>query len=262
MEQVLAAVKAYGLSKTQFNMSCAGMHSMPDHIDTGLAKRIGETCRKLDLDMSAVSGTFNMAHPDEEQRIQGIKRLRVLAQASSALGTKVITLCTGSRDRDNMWRQHRDNRSVEAWNDMVRTMAAAVEIAEDYRIILGIEPELANIVSDAKRAKKLLDELQSPYLKIVMDAANLYNPEFAGPMNDLLSNSFDLLGEQIVLAHAKDIRIDGKSQFVAAGRGIVDYTHYLQLLAEVKFMGPLILHGLREDQVAESLSYIRALMPN
>ncbi|WP_308636823.1 sugar phosphate isomerase/epimerase family protein [Paenibacillus silvisoli] len=213
------------------------------------------------MELSAVSGTFNMAHPDDYVRRQGVDRLRVLAQASRELGTSVITLCTGSRDRENMWRPHSDNRSKEAWSDMLHTMAAAVEIAEAFDLVLGVEPELANVVCDARRAKALLDELRSPRVKIVMDAANMYNPEHGGSMNDLLSESFGLLGEHIALAHAKDIRMDDSgSEFVASGQGAVDYRHYLRLLSAARFQGPLILHGLSEDQVPESLAYIRALL--
>ncbi|UVI33452.1 sugar phosphate isomerase/epimerase family protein [Paenibacillus spongiae] len=262
VDEVLAAINEYGLRRTQFNMSCAGLPSMPEYIDLEFVRSIGIACKQFNIVMSAVSGTFNMAHPDENKRKQGIDRLRVLAQASSSLGTSVITLCTGSRDCENMWRLHPDNRSKEAWDDMMHTMSAAVEIAEEYKIVLGVEPELANIVFDAKRAKDLLDEIRSPNVRIVMDAANLYNPEHPGPMNDLLSESFDLLGEHIVIAHAKDIIIDGQTEFVAAGQGIVDYKHYLHLLSEANYSGPLILHGLSEEQVNESLSYIQSLMPS
>lgn len=259
--EAFQAIREHDLRKTQFNMSCAGLQSMPEEIDTQLAHAIREAAEQSSLELSAISGTFNMAHPDADKRSDGIKRLRVLAQACSLLGTSVITLCTGSRDRDNMWRRHPDNRSQDAWSDMLHTMAAAVEIAEEYNLILGVEPELANVVYDAKRAKRLMDELSSPSVKIVMDAANLYNPESSRSLNDIISEGFDLLGELIIIAHAKDIVIDGQAEFVAAGQGIVDYNHYLKLLAAVHFTGPLILHGLREIQVAESLAYIRSQFP-
>ncbi len=236
---------------------------MPDEIDSELASSIGKACRMRNIEMCAVSGTFNMAHPDEKNRRQGIERLRVLAQASNSLGTSVITLCTGTRNTENMWRRHPDNRSGEAWYDLMNTMAAAVAVAEEYKVDLGIEPELANVVYDAKKQqKKLLNEISSSNVKIVMDAANLYNPGQKKPLNDVLSESFDLLGEHIVIAHAKDIIIDRESEFAAAGQGIVDYRHYLQLLSDVKFDGALILHGLLEDQVEGSLSFIRALLPS
>jgi len=259
VEEVLDAVQAHGLSSMQFNMSCAGLPSMPEQIDPELAAHIGKQCERRAIRMSAVSGTFNMAHPDGRNRRQGIARLRTLAAASSELGTSIITLCTGTRDRENMWRQHPDNHSNEAWHDLMETLEAAVAIAEEFQVTLGIEPEQANIISDAQRAKRLLDEISSPNVKIVMDAANLYNPNQEISLNDVLSESFHLLGEHIVLAHAKDIAKDGESEFVAAGQGILDYGHYLKLLAEYRlFEGALILHGLQEEQVAESLSFIQA----
>ncbi|MDF2723064.1 MAG: sugar phosphate isomerase/epimerase, partial [Paenibacillus sp.] len=93
VEEVLAAIGEHGLSRTQFNMSCAGLQSMPEYIDPDLARSIRSVCQELHMEIAAVSGTFNMAHPDEQQRKLGIERLRVLAQASSLLGTSVITLC-------------------------------------------------------------------------------------------------------------------------------------------------------------------------
>ncbi|AZN41289.1 sugar phosphate isomerase/epimerase family protein [Paenibacillus albus] len=260
VEEILQAIRGHGLTRTQFNMSCAGLPPMPDHIELELAQSIRSACQRNQIEMSALSGTFNMAHPDADIRRAGIDRLHVLAQACSALGTSTITLCTGSRNRDSMWKVHPDNRSKEAWSDMLHSLASAVEIAEQYDIVLGVEPELANVVYDASRAKLLLDELGSPHVKIVMDAANLYNPESDRSQNDLLSEAFDLLGEHIVIAHAKDITTNGQAEFVAAGAGMVDYQHYLQLLSAVNFTGPLILHGLSEDQVDGSLSFIKALI--
>jgi len=260
VEDVLDAVQAHGFNSMQFNMACAGLSSMPDQIDPELSVHIGKQCEQRSIRMAAVSGTFNMAHSDERIRKKGLARLRTLAAASSDLGTNIITLCTGSRDSENMWRRHPDNHSNEAWQDFMQTMEAAVTIAEEYQVILGIEPEQANIIYDAKRAKRLLDEIRSPNVKVVMDAANLYNSEQEMPLNDVLSESFDLLGDHIVLAHAKDIAKDSEAEFVAAGQGILDYGHYLGLLAASKFEGALILHGLQEEQVAESLSFIRELL--
>ncbi|WP_106767430.1 sugar phosphate isomerase/epimerase family protein [Paenibacillus faecalis] len=260
VEEVLDAVYKYHLRSIQFNMSCAGLPSMPEMIDPERAANIRQQCLQRKIDMSAVSGTFNMAHPGEKIRKQGIDRLRILAEANSSLGTSVITLCTGSRNTDSMWRHHPDNRSADAWHDMMNTMAMAVSIAEEYDVTLGVEPELSNVVYDARKAKKLLDEIKSPNVKIVMDAANLYDPGQIRPMNDVLSEAFDLLGDQIVIAHAKDVTGSGRSEFVAAGQGVIDYRHYLKLLKAAKFNGALILHGLKEEQVEESISYVRDIL--
>ena len=39
-------------------------------------------------------------------------------------------------------------------------------------------------------------------------------------------------------------------QKLAAGTGLLDYDYYLGLLDKVGFDGPLVLHGLKEDQVS------------
>src|SRR5262245_17110617 len=131
VEKVFDAVRAHGLESVQFNMACAGLASLPGRIEPELAERIGRAAHARGLEIAAVSGTFNMIHPDPARRRDGMRRLRVLAAACPRLGTSVITLCTGTRDPDDMWRRHPDNDSAAAWADLVASMREAVGIAEE-----------------------------------------------------------------------------------------------------------------------------------
>ncbi|MBB6670795.1 sugar phosphate isomerase/epimerase family protein [Cohnella nanjingensis] len=260
VDEVLDAVKSYGIHIVQFNLACAGMPSMPDRLQPDLALSIGRKLKDRNISMAAISGTFNMAHPEEGHRTEGLKRLRVLASACRVVGTSIITLCTGTRNTENMWLYHQDNRSNHAWRDMAGTMAEALKIAEEFDITLALEPERSNIVSDAPKANTLLREMQSKHLRIVMDAANLFDPENSKPMNRVLEEAFLLLGEQIVIAHAKDVGGVSDTEFVAAGKGLLDYDHYLDLLKACHFHGPMILHGLQENQVEESVRFLKRKM--
>jgi sugar phosphate isomerase/epimerase len=87
----------HGLRETQFNMSVAGLSSMPDEIDPTLADRIREAATESNIAVVAISGTFNMIHPHAEVRRDGLRRLGVLAGACERLGTLTVTLCTGTR---------------------------------------------------------------------------------------------------------------------------------------------------------------------
>lgn len=256
LEGVLDAVAGHGLKETQFNMSVAGLPSMPDEIDPALADRVREAAAGRDVRLAAVSGTFNMAHPDEEVRRDGLRRLGVISGSCGRLGTPVITLCTGTRDRENMWRRHPDNGTPEAWRDLLATMQVALETAEEHGVTLAFEPEINNVVDSAQRGRRLLDEMRSPRLKVVMDAANLFDAEDPARRLDhseeVLYEAFELLGDDIVIAHAKDVRASG--EFVAAGKGDLDYDLYLKHLAG--YHGPLILHGLGEEEVEESVAFL------
>jgi len=256
---VFDALVGYGLGETQFNMSVAGLSPLPDEIAPTLADRVNAAATERRISLSAVSGTFNMIHPDEGVRRDGLRRLGVLAGACERLGTPTVTLCTGTRDPENMWRRHPDNAGPEAWRDLLATMQEALETAEEHGVTLAFEPEVANVVDSAEKGRRLLDEMRSPRLKVVMDAANLFDAgdpaRRLSRSEDVLEEAFQLLGEDILLAHAKDV--DTSGEVVAVGKGDLDYALYLRHLYEAGYEGPLIMHGLAEEEVEVSLAFLR-----
>jgi sugar phosphate isomerase/epimerase len=258
VEAVLGAVRVHGLDCVQFNMACAGLPSMPERIDGALCDRVRAAATQRGITLAAVSGTFNMIHPDPARRRAGLDGLRVLAGACNRLGVQVVTLCTGTRDPDDMWRRHPDNDSASAWRDLLESMRAAVKIAEVAGLTLAFEPEVANVVDTARKGRRLLDEIGSPRLKVAMDGANLFRAGDLARMRDVLNEAFALLGPDIVLAHAKDLTQDGAAGHAAAGTGRLDYDRYLSLLYAAGYDGPLVLHGLSEAEVDASVTFLRA----
>jgi sugar phosphate isomerase/epimerase len=205
LEDTLDGVAAHDLHYIQFNLVCAGVPTLPDRVEPALCARIRNASHSRDLNIAAISGTFNMIHPDLEQRRVGFARLRVLAQAAPELGTNVITLCTGTRDPENMWAAHPENDTEGAWNDLLHSIEMALSIAEQARVTMAVEPEVANIMSSAEKARRLLDHFSSPRLKIVMDPANLFPAGQRPRMRQVIAEAFQSLGNDIILAHAKEI---------------------------------------------------------
>ena len=257
LEARLDAVKACDLECVQLSMGCAGLPAMPDKIPAELVARIRREADVRGITIASLGGTFNMSHPDAERRRVGLRRLRVLAEVCRPLGTSKIHLCTGTRDRNSMWRRHADNDSPEAWRDMVSCVREAAEIARQTGVILAFEPEVNNVVDSAKKARRLLDEIGSPHLKVTFDAANIFHAGDLARMSDVLDQAFALIGKDIVLAHAKDLSHDGDAGHEAAGRGKLDYDRYLSLLQACGFKGPLLLHGLTEAQVPGCVAFLR-----
>jgi len=257
LEARLDAVKACGLDCVQVSMDCAGLPDMPEHIPPEVAGRIRRLAADRGITIGSVQGTFNMSHPDAEQRRMGLRRLRVLAGACAQLGTSKIHICTGTRDRDSMWRRHPENNSPAAWRDMIACVREATEIAQQARVVLAFEPEVNNVVDSAQKARKLMDEIGSPFLKVTMDAANLFHVGEMPRMKEILDEAFALIGKDVVLAHAKDLDHDGDAGHLAAGQGKLDYDRYLSLLHRYQFPGPLLLHGLSEAQVPGCVAFLR-----
>lgn len=262
VEEVFLAVAKHRLRCVQFNFACAGLPSLPERIEPELASRIRKAAAEHRIDIAAVSGTFNMIHPDAKQRRDGLRKLGVIAGACARLETRMVTLCTGTRDPVDMWRRHPHNDSPEAWRDLRVSMTKALTIADKHDVTLGLEPETGNVVSSARAARRLLDEMKSPRLKIIMDAANLFPPGELARRKEILDDAFDLLGADLVLAHAKDLRASGQAGSLTLGKGVLDWDHYLGRLQAANFAGPLILHGFEERQAAASVKFLRSRLPS
>jgi sugar phosphate isomerase/epimerase len=260
LEETLDAIREYGIYHMQFNLGRAGRAELPQRIDTSLCDRIRHAFDARNMTIAALGGQYNMIHPDVQKRRDGLQGLRVLASACDRLGTSVITLCTGTRDPNNMWRRHPDNDSPDAWTDLVASMRQAVQIAEEYAVTLAFEPEVSNVVDSSRKARRLLDEIGSPHLKVVMDGANIFHAGELPRMREILDEAFALIGQDVAIAHAKDLDRDGEAGHLAAGKGLLDYEHYLSLLNKLEFDVPVILHGLTESELPESLAFMRARM--
>jgi sugar phosphate isomerase/epimerase len=251
---VLASVAAAGYSCTQYNMACSGLSSMPDSISAREATRVAEASAGTGVAIVAVSGTYNMIHPDPRTRADGHRRLEVLAASCAGLSTALITLCTGTRDPVDQWKWHPDNDTQAVWHDLLTAMEAAISIADRHNVDLGIEPELGNVVNSAKKARRLIDTVKSRRLKVVIDPANLFEVATLEQQRDLVSAAIDLLADRIVLAHAKDRTRDGR--FTTAGKGVLDYAHYIERLRSAGFAGSVVTHGLSAHEAGDVAAFL------
>ncbi len=107
-EEALDAVLGHGLAHVQFNLSCAGLPTLPETMNPDRCGKIARAFQDRRLFVDAISGTFNMADPTGCLH-QNLRRLEILASACRWLDTRIITLCTGTCDPQNMWRWHPDN---------------------------------------------------------------------------------------------------------------------------------------------------------
>jgi len=256
IEELFQAIAGYGINSVQFNLSCVGLETLPENVSSELVQRIADAAERVAVELTALSGTFNMAHPDPAIRRDGLQKFEILCEVAARLRIPVVTLCTGSRDLINMWKWHPDNDSKKAWDDMVRSIESALISAEKNGLILAFEPESENVANSSSRARKLLDELRNARLQIIVDPANLISPR--RNQKEVLDEAFTLLGDAIVIAHAKDRNNDFKA--CAAGKGILDFEYYLQGLKQIGFSGPLIMHGLEEKDVAFSRDFLHRIL--
>jgi len=269
-EILFQKMKERGFEAVQFAFSSIaesdfipnGQIEIPSDIPAAAIRAVTENAQKYGIPVEVINGTFNMAHPDREIREEGVRRFKILCCAAKEIGAAYISLCSGTRNPDNLWAPHPDNDTADAWNDMLDTVSRCTRIAEQYGIVLAIESEASNIISTPERARRLMDTVGSPNLKMILDCANLFHIGQAHPQNvhATLDNAFALYGHDIVLAHGKDIREGDGIAFCGTGCGIIDFAYTAELLADYGFAGNMFLHGIYDenDMVRARMHWLRA----
>jgi sugar phosphate isomerase/epimerase len=254
---VRAAVRDAGFAVTQFNLVCAGLPSMPDTVPDDAIRSIAAASDASGVTLVALSGTYNMAHPDKAVRDDGLRRLAVVIEAAAKLSTPLVTLCTGTRNPDDQWAHHPDNADLSAWGDMAGEMDKALQLAERHGVDLGIEPEQANIVTSASDAMRLIAEMGSKRLRIVLDPANLFEHASVEEARTIVTEAIEITAGHVAMAHAKDRFADGR--FATAGRGVVDFADFVARLKASGFDGPLVTHGLSAEEAPDVARLLKGL---
>jgi sugar phosphate isomerase/epimerase len=262
LETNLGAIAETGAVSVQFDLASAVGHTFPTELSQDTVATILTGFAERRLTLAALSGTYNMIDPDPQARALGAEGLERVIGWAPSLGTYLVTLCTGSRDPSNMWQKHPGNDTPEAWADLLAQMEKALSVAEKYEVTLGVETEVGNTINTVAKARRLLDEMRSPQLKIVMDGANIFQRGQLPQMRQVLDEAFELLGSEIALGHAKDLDRDGEAGHVAAGRGRLDYPYYMELLKASGFEGSIILHALKPAEARDRLAFVRSVAPS
>jgi sugar phosphate isomerase/epimerase len=256
--EVIDAAAIDGYEGIQVNLSSAGLASLPDTVPPGVAVQFCQEARARGIRLAALSGTYNMAHPDAKVRKASRVGFQNVVSAAREMGAPVVSLCTGSRDPHDMWKFHPENDSDEAWKDLRSELEFALRVAQEAGIRLAIEPEPANVIHDARAANRILNEMASSHLGILLDVANLLTPETLSRQHAVIDEATGLLGGALLLAHAKDI--DASGQVVATGAGEVDLMAFTKALRRVAYDDALIAHGFAADKAGVAAKVLQRII--
>ncbi|MEM9574597.1 MAG: TIM barrel protein, partial [Pseudomonadota bacterium] len=172
-DQVLAACQKAGFKTVQYNMSCSGLASLPSSIPPNVAHAVMIAAGNHGIEIAAVSATYNMVDANLKRRETERRSFEAIAKIAGLMGADLLTVCSGSMHPTDKWQYHPSNDDPKSWIDMCKEFELLLELAEQYNVFIGVEPEQANVVNSAQMARRLLDEFSGSRIRIVLDPANI-----------------------------------------------------------------------------------------
>lgn len=226
--------------------------SKPGNLSPGLASAIGEQFDKHGVSISVLGCYVHLFDRNEEKRRQNVDRFKELLRYAKFFGAPMVAAETG--------RNEGDEYTDRDWLVMKETLEELVEEAEKWGIFIGLEAANGHLIGTAPELARMLEEVPSSNIGVVLDPGNLLTAENFARQNQVIEQAFELLGDRIIAAHAKDRLLeDGSLSTVPAGFGTMNYGLYLKLLNQYKPHAYIIMEEAKEHQMAQSKAYIEEI---
>lgn len=251
MEELLPVIRKKGytcahlaLSKAMKDYPCG-----PEALTPGYAHYLRRLFEKNEMDIAVLGNYLNLAHPDEAVIRASLEKYYSHIRFASLLGCGMVGTETGAPNAE--YRYCPECRSEEALALFIRNLKPVVRCAEQFGVILAIEPVARHIVYNAKRARIVLDEVGSHNLQILFDPVNLLDLENVDHRDEVFAEAIELLGPDIAMVHFKDF-VRAQEGYglkaVGAGTGEMDFTPIMRYIKREK---PFI-YGTLENTTPEN----------
>ena len=213
----------------------------------GFAMYLKNLFARNQVDIAVLGCYLNLANPNRQQLEKTVHRYMAHIRFASLLGCGVVGTETGAPNETYTYVP--ECHGEEALQTFITNLRPVVRYAEQMGVILAIEPVWKHIVCNPARARRVLDEIASPNLQIILDPVNLLDISNYKEQTAIVEEAVELLGPDVAMVHLKDYVVeDGKLKSVGCGFGQMDYTAVLKFMKERK---PFI-HATLEDTTPEN----------
>lgn len=235
LEERLQEVKRQGFSCVHLALSKVIKENSvaPEALTPGYAMYLKRLFEEQKLDVAVLGCYLNLANPNPDKGKEIVEKYKAHIRFASLLGCGVVGTETGAPNEE--YKYEPACHSEEALALFIKNLRPIVEYAEKMGVIFAIEPVWKHIVCNPVRARRVLDEINSPNLQIILDPVNLLDISNYENQVAIVEEAIELLGKDVAVVHIKDYVVkDGKLDSVAAGNGNMDYTALMKFIKERK----------------------------
>jgi len=250
--------QGYEIDIGNFGGSGLGLQILPDRMSESNREEIRQARDAAGIPICSLClgalWHYPLSGEDETFRQRGVEITQAAVGLAADLGADVILLPLG---------QPQGVSNSQAWTNTIRSLEQCLTVTEQAKITLALENVCSNYLLSADDLARMIDELNSPFLKVYYDVAN---NAWLGmdPSSEIRS-----LASRICRLHFKNrssLRGTPNSVTNSVGDpGIVNFQAVSNAIHEINYQGYLVLEvptlGLNPDEIAaQNLANIRKLI--
>ena len=203
---------------------------------------------------------FNPVHPNVLELEKGISNFKNHLEIAKILNASYVGTETGSL-MGSPWGYVKENHDLNTLNQVIEVFKELVSHAETHDSYLAIEGAYAHVAYDPKQLKYLVDQLNSPRVKVTIDLFNFLHIGNYQNRNHIFLEAIGLLKDKIVIFHLKDFIVENNTlKQVGLGQGLMDYPWIISTIKAHFKNIYLIFEGVVGEDILSSLSLVKTLL--
>lgn len=219
--------------------------------------KLADALREKGIKVAMVGAYFNMIHPDEEKRLNGIEFFKQCLETAPVFDCKIVGSETGSANGDK-WTYNEYNHTSEAYERVKDTVIGLKHYGDLFKTRPIIEGAYAHTIYKPELLKQLVDETQID--DVTIDVYNYLNIDNYKEADQIFDKAMELFKDQVRVFHVKDFNVvDGKLVQCGIGQGIMNWKYFIKRIKEETPDAVLIFEGVTGEDIKTSIEYIRRL---
>lgn len=208
------------------------------------AQSIGDAFKAAGVRIPVLGCYINPTAPNEEELEDNIAYFIENLNYAKYIGADMVGLetCRFSETDYSL------NQTEETYQYLLKNMKRLVKAAEEIGVIIGIEGVHSHVISTPEKMKRLVDDLNSPNVRVIFDPVNYINISNYEHQDEIINTHFDLLGNLTRALHLKDFKLeDGKTVYESPCDGMLNKALIWERLKEFHPEIPVILEETKEN---------------
>ncbi|MFV0561081.1 MAG: sugar phosphate isomerase/epimerase family protein [Enterococcus sp.] len=226
-------------------------------INPGMGNYFKKELAKKNISVGILSCYINMIHPDLVIREELLHKFERYVAMAGTFGASIVASETGNVLPEIRYTE--DNFTEEAFYEMVAVIKRLVEAGERHGVIIGIEPGLNHPLHSLEKVERLIQEIDSEYLGIILDPTNLITKDTYANQVAMTREAFEKFGEKIVGFHLKDFIVNEEGVIcpVALGEGLIEYDALTTLIERYRPYSFVVLEETKDEKITKGIQHIQ-----
>jgi len=202
----LAAAKAQGFTCVHIAMSKVipgfSMADAPALLTDELADEVRAQLEKNGQTCVLLGCYLNLCSPDLDSHEKTVEIYKAHLRFAKRMGALLVGTETGAPNTG--YKTCPECFTEEALALFIDRVTPVVRYAEEVGQLFAIEPVIRHIVSNPERCERVLKAVNSPNLRVILDAVNLLGEENVAQAKEVIADGIARLGDSVSLLHMKD----------------------------------------------------------